>query len=361
METKRHQHDSLSIGNNSNSNESYHQYEMRMLNIILLNHLTSWPTVIINMLIEYALSPFGIFTFGGSRRRGPASEQVTFIKPSLHSTGVIDIEILPFMPSARQFACAARIDEYIYVNGGLESPVSNPHECKLVSSMIRYHIPSRTWSSSCSSMLVARYQHCMVRLPEPKSHCLMVMGGADNNDKPLSTCEIFNTLTNEWSPAPSMADARLNFGSCVSDHRIYVFGGKCDTSCVYDVQTNEWCAIQQSPMRDDDEPGAHGVPVVVGDDAILLLGNDSQRRIEEYTPSTDTWRILPWDLPDDSTRYHCGAAYDSVADSLLIIGGCDLKYSSMLPYIRHHPLHLETNEWIECSRNFEYHTFSYCS
>jgi hypothetical protein len=334
----------VTVVKHENCNESYRQYHIRTLNEILQNYLThyNWPTVIINILIDYSISPFGIFTFGGceERERELPSEQAVFIKPSLDhhgkATGDIEIEQLPSMPSARNYAPATRIDEYIYISGGLEI------DYKPVSSMIRYHIPNRTWSS-CPPMLSARAGHCMVRLPEPKCHCLMVIGGLGDAGNILS-CEIFNTLTNEWCHAPSMATTRLNFGSCVLNHRIYVFGSKSDTSSAYDIKTNAWCEILQSPMRDDDIlGGVNGVPVVVGDDTILLIGNDSHRRIEEYTPSTDTWRILPWELPDER-RYHYGVAYDSSTGSLIVLGGHDPKHCSMSTYIRCQPLHLKTKK-----------------
>jgi hypothetical protein len=85
-----------------NCNESYHQYQKRTLGEMLMHQLTNynWPTVIIQILIDYAILPFGIFTFGGCKRRfDPPSEQATFIKPSLDGTGDIEIEQLPSMPS----------------------------------------------------------------------------------------------------------------------------------------------------------------------------------------------------------------------------------------------------------------------
>jgi hypothetical protein len=256
-------------------------------------------------------------------------------------------------------AAVARIDDYIYVSGG-KSPKERD---EVVSTMIRYHIPTRTWSS-CPSMLSAREKHGMVRLPEPKSHCLMVMGGVPGSLHSVSSCEIFNTLTNEWSSAPSMPYRREYFDPRVLNHRIYVFGGTCETSCVYDTHTSEWCDIQQSTMTDGEgASGPYGTPVVVGDDAILFLGYDARRRIEQYTPSTDSWRILRWKLPDDELypRYNCCAVFDSSTDSLLIIGGFDQDGYTKDSYVRYPPLHLKTNEWVECSNDFEYQHFGYCT
>jgi hypothetical protein len=213
------------------------------------------------------------------------------------------------------YAPATRIDEYIYVSGGLEAPVSNPNDYKLVSSMIRYHIPTHTWSS-CPPMLSARFEHCMVRLPEPKSHCLMVIGGVN------TTCDIFNTLTNEWCHAPSMATSRRCFVSCVLNDRIYVFGGTRFTSCAYDIKTNEWIDLQApaNKSEDDDDPPnkddlrVYGVAVVIDDDTILLMG-DYHNILNNILHQQ-----IPWKMPDEEPRYSCGGAYDSLTGSLVVVG-----------------------------------------
>jgi hypothetical protein len=67
--------------------------------------------------------------------------------------------------------------------------------------------------------------------------------------------------------------------------------------------------------------------VVIIEDRILILGGSGDRMngegfdydsVDEYNPTTDTWRILPWKLPQP--RFCFAAVYHSVSKTLMIAG-----------------------------------------
>ena len=81
---------------------------------------------------------------------------------------------------------------------------------------------------------------------------------------------------------------------------LYVVGGD-DRICVqYDPTMDAWTVLAQSLQQH-----FHGAALVMNDKIIICggksVGTDS---IEEYDPSTNTWRLLPVKLPEP--LYHHG-------------------------------------------------------
>ena len=118
---------------------------------------------------------------------------------------------------------------------------------------------------------------------------------------------------------------------------------------MYSFQTMEWW-ILASPAIYRQYPG-----VVVTDNTILVMGGRSGRTnivdsIEEYTPSTNSWRTLTWKLP--RSLYFRGL-YDPCDRILFILGE---QFHDI--YLRHQPF--AVTEWIKCSVDLPHGGFSVC-
>jgi hypothetical protein len=160
--------------------------------LLNLKDLSTWPTEIIHLISDYSLPLPGIFTFCGFGEHRRAA--------FLTVDG--DMTILASMSCERGIAAAVRIDDNIYVTGGSGDTGT------YLSSMERYHLPTRRWSS-LPSMSSPRSGHANVRINDD---CFMVIGGIVPGSGD-TTCEIYNTVTNKWSFAASSTTPRDRFAS----------------------------------------------------------------------------------------------------------------------------------------------------
>jgi N-acetylneuraminic acid mutarotase len=167
---------------------------------------------------------------------------------------------------------------------------------------------------------------------------------------------------------------RMDFAHAVLELKVYVFGGTSDgfshnalSTCeVYDSKMNNWTSIASMPTK-----RCHAVAVTIDHDTIIVMGGfvttvyskkyEVVDTIEEYTPSTNQWRTLPWRLPN--RRADFGVAYDHRTNQLMIVGGSSpiepLPTHTRAVYTRRQPF--QSNEWIKCPLEWERHSFGYCS
>jgi len=72
---------------------------------------------------------------------------------------------------------------------------------------------------------------------------VIVMGGRDNNFKPLNSCESYDPVQEKWRSVPSMITERYGACAAVVDGKVIVMGGRDDTpkrlnSCeMYDLES----------------------------------------------------------------------------------------------------------------------------
>ena len=164
------------------------------------------------------------------------------------------------------------------------------------------------------------------------------IGGCDvEDDEPQKTVQCIKFVKTDvvetilLQTMPSMNVGRVTAASVVVNNVIYIFGGKSQelnevtvtsAECYAPGQRNEWVLLASSTI-----PRYHHVAVAVNSDTIWLMGGSFERKsldiVEEYTISTNTWRILSWTLPH--TRSAFAATYDRGSGALLLVGGWPLE------------------------------------
>jgi hypothetical protein len=222
------------------------------------------------------------------------------------------------MPSRLKQRTATRHGDYVYIiNAG--NSLSRAECC-------RYHVVTQGWSKFVS----------LVKHREPDYG--VTIGDRiyyiswPHSSGELETLRIFDPILGTWASihgfitTQSRTDpAIVALGPC-----IYIMGGVVThehwrpsgtRDCgVYNTTTKKWNTIAKIPSN-----RASATGVVINNDCILVMGGYTAADwevafpmdlIEEYTPSSNTWRKLDWVLPHASRDVT--AWYDSSTDGLYI-------------------------------------------
>jgi serine/threonine protein kinase len=249
-------------------------------------------------------------------------------------------------------------------------------------SMSIYHIPTQTWSKGPPLLLSERSSyHIAVPL---SSHRIMVLGHAN-------FCQIYDSSLRRWFIGPKLksnhsASSAITYNGCV-----YIFGGqvKKDTQMIttticevyselepIDSKTSIGTGsfrhrggvggggraslmgrmVKWSRIADMPTPRHYPICVAVCDTILVMAGSSSiaSRRqsqpaavaavdiIEEYTPSTNTWRTCTWRLPYAIGDQTFGAVYNHDTATLMIISYYGSIYTRVYPF--------EQSQWMESPR-----------
>ena len=143
-----------------------------------------------------------------------------------------------------------------------------------------------SWSGT-GTMLVQRGYHASVLLPNGK---LFVAGGATSGAT-LSSAEIYDPITNAWSPAASMQAARMGpFGTLLGNGRVLVTGSMgvpTNAAEFYNPSTNAW-----SPAGTMSASRGNASSTKLGDGRVLLVGGTGTTPLasaEIYDPGSNAW------------------------------------------------------------------------
>ena len=191
-----------------------------------------------------------------------------------------------------------------------------------------------------SGMVQPRYNHTATAFFERSETggetCVVVAGGTVDGSTSISSSEILRNGL--WGPLPSMNVPRMKHSAVEVRNKVFVSGGFIGTghpsfyrhfngtgndslsSCeIYEESTGEWTLT--SPMK----TGRfwHGM-VVLGDNKVIVIGglnttSGALSSCEEYDPETDTWSDLP-SLPIPLTRFAYGVSEDG---NVIVAGGHD--------------------------------------
>ena len=154
---------------------------------------------------------------------------------------------------------------------------------------------------------------------------IYAIGGLNRNNFPLSTTEMYNPQTNEWTTKAPMPTPRSGFAVTVYQDRIYVIGGTVGNGFVgnnevYDPVSNTWETKTSMPT-----PRADLSATIVNDKIYLIGGKKysstppyyNETNINEvYDPVGDSWSTkMPVPTPVQ------GYASAVQNDKIYIMGG----------------------------------------
>lgn len=131
-------------------------------------------------------------------------------------------------------------------------------------------------------------------------HLIYVAGGEAAQDSGTAFA-VFNTQTGRWAGLPKLPETRTHLAGGVVNGKFYAIGGRIGRINTvrgdvfeYDPATNQW--TRKAPMPTP----RGGIAAAVVNGRILVFGGEgpsgrpeaTYEEVEEYDPTTDTWRAL---------------------------------------------------------------------
>jgi CHAT domain-containing protein len=189
--------------------------------------------------------------------------------------------------SSPRFSHSATLlgDGAVLVAGGMTLQNQN----RGLSSAELYDPGTKQWHAA-PNMLVGRQGHIAVALPNGK---VLVVGGTDGNGQPTNSAEIYDTSKVSWSAAQPMP------GSWNGGHAFPLAQGKqvlfisesSGSAQIYDSETGRWKRAASFERREENGRAqlTDGRVMIVGG---YLAGADNSPtpKAEIYDPASDAWR-----------------------------------------------------------------------
>jgi hypothetical protein len=162
----------------------------------------------------------------------------------------------------------------------------------------------------------------------------VIAGGCDPRGKILSSAEVYNSETGEWSVIPSMNKARKMCSSVFMDGNFYVIGGIGEGNSkmlmcgeVYDLKKRTWTLIPNMLPERSGSGGGGGeqgkessaAAAVVKDE--LYAANYAQQEVRKYDKRRNVWNRVG-SLPERASSMNgWGMAFRACGDQLVVVGG----------------------------------------
>lgn len=124
---------------------------------------------------------------------------------------------------------------------------------------------------------------------------IYAVGGLTKNGESVSTVEIYDPTTKEWSMGEAMSMLRSRVGVAVTDGKLYAFGGfngqeRLSTVEVYDPKSRCWSQGKAMQCK------RSAVGVAALDEYVYICGGydgvTSLSTVECYSPKTDSWSTV---------------------------------------------------------------------
>uniref|UniRef100_A0A1J3FSZ3 F-box/kelch-repeat protein n=1 Tax=Noccaea caerulescens TaxID=107243 RepID=A0A1J3FSZ3_NOCCA len=198
----------------------------------------------------------------------------------------------------------------------------------------RYSILTNTWTSGMQ-MNVPRCLFGSASLGE----IAVIAGGCDPRGTILSSAEVYNSETGEWSVIPSMNKARKMCSSVFMDGNFYVIGGIGEGNSkmlmcgeVYDLKKRTWTLIPNMlPERGngggvgdqarENSAASEAPPLVAVVKDELYAANYAQQEVRKYDKRRNVWNKVG-NLPERASSMNgWGMAFRACGDQLVVVGG----------------------------------------
>jgi N-acetylneuraminic acid mutarotase len=200
----------------------------------------------------------------------------------------------------------------------------------------RYSILTNTWTSGMQ-MNVPRCLFGSASLGE----IAVIAGGCDPRGRILSSAELYNSETGEWTVIPSMNKARKMCSSVFMDGNFYCIGGIGEGNSkmllcgeVYDLKKKTWTLIPNMlPERSSGGGGdqakeiaaataaSEAPPLVAVVKDELYAANYAQQEVKKYDKRLNVWNKVG-NLPERASSMNgWGMAFRACGDQLVVVGG----------------------------------------
>lgn len=194
----------------------------------------------------------------------------------------------------------------------------------------RYSLLTNTWTTGMSM----NEPRCLFGSASLREIAILA-GGCDSDGNILSSAELYNSETREWTTLPSMKKARKMCSAVFMDGKFYVIGGigGADSKLLtcgeeYDLENGTWTEIlNMSPVRTgaprDNEPPAtsEAPPLIAVVNNELYAADYAAMQVRKYNKESRFW-ITVGRLPERAdSMYGWGLAFRACGDRLIVIGG----------------------------------------
>ena len=214
------------------------------------------------------------------------------------------------MPTGRDGAAAAAVDDTIYVIGGSQT-------FSAITATEAYDPVSDTWKT-VRDMPAARNGLAAAAL----DGVVYAIGGWTTFVSPTDTVEVYDPISDTWTAVAPLPAPRGDLAAVAVDGKVYAIGGSdgfgsvTDTVTAYDPVSATWeyCAPMPTPR-------SGLAAVVLNGDVYAIGGTDGTSptaRVEIYNTVSNTWSIAA-DMP--LSRSALAAA--AVGGKIYAIGGGD--------------------------------------
>ncbi|EOA35162.1 hypothetical protein CARUB_v10020300mg [Capsella rubella] len=166
----------------------------------------------------------------------------------------------------------------------------------------------------------------------------VIAGGCDPRGQILSSAELYNSETGEWTAIPSMNKARKMCSSVFMDGNFYCIGGIGEGNSkmlmcaeVYDLKKKTWTLIPDMlPERNNEGGGDNAKETAAASEAPPLLAvvkdqlyaaNYAQQEVRKYDKTLNVWNKVG-SLPERASSMNgWGMAFRACGDQLVVVGG----------------------------------------
>ncbi|TAG00462.1 MAG: hypothetical protein EAZ30_13025 [Betaproteobacteria bacterium] len=177
------------------------------------------------------------------------------------------------------------------------------------------------------SLATARSNHTATQLTNGK---LLVVGGQDGSNAPLSSVERYDPFANAWSAGAALATARSDHTATLLDNgRVLVVGGRSasstaalNTAQLYDPTSNSWSNAGNLAAARSQHTATR-----LRSGKVLVIGGQHNANVlasaEIYDPATNAWTSAN-SLATARRLHTATAAAAGIGDDVFVIGGLDV-------------------------------------